>query len=119
MPKVKGTHNAMKSGMIAAEAIFEALTKEENSGKAVEPVDYEKNLKNSWVWKELMEVRNVRPSFNTPLGIYGTIVHTTLSIVLGGREPWTLSHHGADHTKLKPAKDSKPITYPKPDNKVH
>lgn len=120
VPKVKGTHNAMKSGMLAAESIFDEFTKADpSSTKPIEPVDYEPNLKKSWVWDELKQIRNVRPSFNTPLGIYGTMAYTALfSVALQGKEPWTLKHHGADHTKLKPAKDCQPITYPKPDNKL-
>lgn len=110
----------MKSGMLAAESIFELLNAEgTDAKKPLEPVLYEKRLKESWVWEELMQIRNVRPSFNTPLGIYGTMAYTALfSVLLRGKEPWNLSHHGADHSKLKPAKDCKPINYPKPDNKV-
>ena len=110
----------MKSGMLAAEAIFDVISKADpDSKKSLEPVEYETNLKKSWVWDELKQIRNVRPSFNSPLGIYGTMIYTALfPVLLRGKEPWTLKHHGADHTKIKPAKDFKPIDYPKPDNKV-
>jgi electron-transferring-flavoprotein dehydrogenase len=119
---VKGTHNAMKSGILAAESIFNLL-KETNSENAsqtgLEPVEYEKNLKSSWVWDELHQIRNVRPSFNTPLGVYGTMAYTALfSVLLRGKEPWNLSHGGADYTKLEPAKNFQPKDYPKPDNKL-
>ena len=101
VPKIKGTHNAMKSGMVASETAFKIL--EDMGGK--EPADmsgYEKALKESWVWKELMEVRNIRPSFNTPLGIWGGIAYSGVdSLFLKGRVPWTFKHGGSDaaHTK--------------------
>ena len=120
MPKIKGTHNAMKSGMLAGESVFELL-KNTDPEKALttglEPVEYETKLKNSWVYNELKQIRNVRPSFHSPLGIFGTMAYTAIfSVLLGGREPWTLSHHGADYSKLKPAAECKKIEYPKPDN---
>ncbi len=122
VPKIKGTHNAMKSGILAAEAIFDML-KDADPSKSLEtglePIEYETKVKNSWIWKELNEIRNVRPSFHSPLGIFGTFAYTALfSVLLKGKEPWTLSHHGADYQKLKPAKECKPIEYPKPDNKI-
>ncbi len=70
VPKVKGTHNAMKSGMLAAEAIFDILKDTEKENIGVEPLEYETKMKNSWVWDELKQIRNVRPSFHNPLGIY-------------------------------------------------
>ena len=119
MPKIKGTHNAMKSGMIAAEAVFDVLTKSEPDQMGIDPVEYESNLKKSWVWKELSEVRNVRPSFHNPFGIFGTMAYTAIfTLLFRGKEPWTLSHNGADHAKLKPAKDCKKIDYPKSDNVI-
>jgi electron-transferring-flavoprotein dehydrogenase len=96
VPKIKGTHNAMKSGMIAAEAAFCAL--EGSSDMSV----YEENLKKSWVWDELREVRNLRPSFNTPLGIWGGMAYSGLdSLILKGRVPWTFRTQTSDsaHTK--------------------
>jgi electron-transferring-flavoprotein dehydrogenase len=122
VPKIKGTHNAMKSGMLAAEAAFDLLNNtdpEKVTQTGLEPVDYEEKMRNSWVWKELSQVRNVRPSFHNPLGIWGTMAYTFIfTVVLGGREPWTLSHHGADYKKLKPAKECQKIEYPKPDGVV-
>lgn len=76
-------------------------------------------MRDSWVWKELMMVRNVRPSFNSPLGYWGLMAYTGLfTWLLRGKEPWTLRHHGSDHTSLKPMKECKQIEYPKPDGKI-
>jgi len=62
---------------------------------APEPSIYESRLKQSYVWDELKAVRNVRPSFDSSLGIYGGIMYTALFYILGrGKEPWTLKHHG-------------------------
>lgn len=63
-------------------------------------------------------MRNTRPSFHTSLGLYGGLVGGGFSMFTGGREPWTLSHGAADHTRLKPANQSTKIVYPKPDNKI-
>lgn len=96
VPKVKGTHNAMKSAMIAAESIFDTMENGENQETVgVNPKVYEERIRQSWVWDELKSVRNVRPSFNTPLGLFGGIAYTGLFYILGrGKEPWTFSHHG-------------------------
>ncbi|KAG0413408.1 hypothetical protein HPB47_009451 [Ixodes persulcatus] len=120
VPKVKGTHNAMRSAMLAAEAIFERIFSEASSPtKGLEPTSYEERVRSSPLWKELNSVRNIRPSFNSSLGIYGSVLYTGIFYFLGrGKEPWTLSHHGSDDSKLKPAKECKPIEYPKPDNVV-
>mmetsp|Transcript_58296 Transcript_58296/g.126614 ORF Transcript_58296/g.126614 Transcript_58296/m.126614 type:complete len:623 (+) Transcript_58296:3-1871(+) len=123
VPKIKGTHTAMKSGMLAAETAFDALQAIPDDAKEqLVPLDmspYDASLRASWVWKELHEVRNVRPSAHTPLGMYGMFLYTgVLQWLFKGREPFTLSHAGADHTKLRPASECTPIEYPKPDNKV-
>ena len=128
VPKIKGTHTAMKSGMIAAESIFEVVSKlpsleeleEQEVEKLVdEPINlesYEQGFKNSWIYKELYEVRNIRPSFNTGLGGYCGMVYSGLdSYVLKGRVPWTFKFHGSDASLTDPAADYKPIDYPKPD----
>ncbi|XP_015786049.1 electron transfer flavoprotein-ubiquinone oxidoreductase, mitochondrial isoform X2 [Tetranychus urticae] len=118
VPKIKGTHNAMKSGILAADAIFEAFDSD-NLSSGFEPSRYEKDLRESWVWDELYSVRNVRPSFHNPLGVFGTMIYTGFSqLILRGKEPWTFSHGGTDSAKLKPAKECQPIDYPKPDGKV-
>ncbi|CAF1252117.1 unnamed protein product [Rotaria sordida] len=120
VPKIKGTHTAMKSGMLAAETIFDLLTKstDENKTKGIEPSDYDNRIKNSWIWKELYSVRNFRPAFNTSLGIFGGLLYGALHFVLRGKEPFTLKHEEPDHSRLKKAKDCQAIEYPKPDNVV-
>lgn len=101
--KIKGTHNAMKSGMIAAEAAYDAITSSsegENEGTNMEA--YEENIKKSWVWKDLHEVRNLRPSFNTRLGLWGGVAYSGVdTLFLKGRTPWTFHTKGTDaaHTK--------------------
>ena len=117
VPKIKGTHNAMKSGIVAAEAIFKKFA-EGSLETGVELTDYEENLKKSWVWSELKAVRNIRPSFSSSLGLYGGVAYGALQCVTRGLEPWTFKHHGADYDSLKPAKDCQEISYPKPDGKV-
>ena len=82
--------------------------------------NYDEALRNSWVYKELNGVRNVRPSFNTALGIYGGIAYTgVVYYLLRGKEPWTFKHkHAHDYNSLKPAKECKVVEYPKPDNEL-
>ncbi|KAK4887625.1 hypothetical protein RN001_003896 [Aquatica leii] len=118
VPKIKGTHNAMKSGMLAAEAAFEAMNSEKQATEGYEPKSYTDKIKNSFVWKELKSIRNCRPSFHTSLGVYGGLLYSGFTMIIGGREPWTFKHGGPDYNKLKPAKECKPIEYPKPDNKI-
>ncbi|MBK7846120.1 MAG: electron transfer flavoprotein-ubiquinone oxidoreductase [Zoogloea sp.] len=114
VPKVKGTHMAMKSGIEAAEALFAHLTVEGQTGHEV--LGYAERLKQSWLWDELYEVRNIRPSFRW--GLLGGIAYSAIdTYVLKGRAPWTLHHH-ADHTQLKKASECAPIEYPKPDGKI-
>ncbi|XP_013920632.1 PREDICTED: electron transfer flavoprotein-ubiquinone oxidoreductase, mitochondrial [Thamnophis sirtalis] len=121
VPKIKGTHTAMKSGMLASEAIFNQLINENLQSKTIglHVPEYEENLKKSWVWKEIYGVRNIRPSCHGILGLYGGMIYTGIFYwILRGFEPWTLKHGGTDAKKLKPAKDCTPIEYPKPDGKV-
>mmetsp|Transcript_418 Transcript_418/g.844 ORF Transcript_418/g.844 Transcript_418/m.844 type:complete len:179 (+) Transcript_418:1-537(+) len=76
-------------------------------------------MESSWVYQELKAVRNVRPSFDTPLGLYGMFVYAgVFQYLFNGMEPFTLAHHGADSSRLKPASECTPIDYPKPDGKV-
>ena len=113
VPKIKGTHTAMKSAMIAAEAVAEALG---HDGGSNEVVAYPERLKKSWVWSELHEVRNIRPSFHW--GLWGGIAYAALETYLfRGKMPWTLHHH-SDHLALKKAADCPKIAYPKPDGVV-
>ncbi|KAK2158696.1 hypothetical protein LSH36_165g02013 [Paralvinella palmiformis] len=121
--KIKGTHSAMKSAMLAAESIFEGLTDEKMVNlKTINPDSYDEKLRNSWVWSELKKTRNIRPSFNTSLGFYGGMMYTgTVWWVLQGHEPWTFKHHAnrvRDHDQLIEASKCKPIEYPKPDGKI-
>ncbi|XP_014437884.1 electron transfer flavoprotein-ubiquinone oxidoreductase, mitochondrial [Tupaia chinensis] len=121
VPKIKGTHTAMKSGALAAEAVFSQLTREgvQSGTKGLHVTEYEDNLKKSWVWKELYSVRNIRPSCHGVLGVYGGMVYTGVFYwIFRGMEPWTLKHKGADSEQLKPAKDCTPIEYPKPDGHI-
>jgi len=111
--KIKGTHTAMKSGMLAAEAVFEALAAD--SGPC-EAVAYAERLKASWVWDELYRARNIRPSFHK--GLWVGLAYSSLdTYIFRGRAPWTLRNH-ADHLALKPAAECAPIAYPKPDGVV-
>ena len=134
VPKIKGTHTAMKSGMLAAEAAFEAVaaaqgtaeaseSAEESDGETVvQPLDissYQTAMDNSWVMKELKEVRNLRPSFHNPLGMIGGIAYSGLdSLFLKGRVPWTFHHPGDDYAQTRPATEFKPIDYPAPDGEL-
>ncbi|KAL4741579.1 hypothetical protein BDV11DRAFT_55194 [Aspergillus similis] len=117
VPKIKGTHTAMRSAMLAAESTFAAL--QNDTGGTVFLFDYEDSLRKSSIWKELYEVRNMRPSFGTPLGIYGGILYSGLEAYLfRGRTPWTLKHHGTDAAATKLASECEKIEYPKPDGKI-
>jgi electron-transferring-flavoprotein dehydrogenase len=111
LPKIKGTHTAMKSGMLAAEAAFAALAQ----GGELE--SYAEAFRASWVWDELMRARNVRPAFRWGL-LRGTLYTGIDQTLLRGRAPWTLRHQHTDHETLEPARACKPIDYPKPDGKL-
>ena len=109
VPKIKGTHLAMKSGIIAASTILENIdTKDEIS-------NFEDQIKNSWVWSELYKVRNIRPSFKW--GFWKAIVYSALdTYIFRGNAPWTIDHHGTDHESLENKNKHEKINYPKPDN---
>ncbi|MBW7851528.1 MAG: electron transfer flavoprotein-ubiquinone oxidoreductase [Rhodospirillales bacterium] len=112
VPKIKGTHTAMKSGLVAAEAVFDALALD----GVVEVKAYPEKLRASWLWDELSKVRNIRPSFRW--GLWGGIAYSALDTYLfRGKAPWTLHHH-PDHTQLKKASEAPRIEYPKPDGVV-
>ena len=118
VPKIKGTHTAMRSGMLAAEAAYSALSKNSDNG-TVFLYDYEDKLRASTIWKELYAVRNMRPSFSTPLGLYGGIMYSGLeAYIFRGKTPWTLKHHTTDHAATKKADEMPKIEYPKPDNEI-
>lgn len=111
VPKIKGTHTAMKSAMLAADAIAQALTE---GDAAID--NYTTALKESWVYEELYNVRNIRPAFR--FGLLAGLLHAALDIFLfKGKAPWTLRNH-ADHKQLREAKYCRKIDYPKPDGKI-
>ena len=111
MPKIKGSHTAMKSGMIAAETISEYFT---NNAPLSE---YENKFQKSWAYKELYTARNVKPSFQWSL--IPAIIFTGIDqIIFRGYLPFTLKHSHADHESLIPANQAKKIDYPKYDGKL-
>ena len=111
MPKIKGTHTAMKSGMVAAETVFSALQADTSPA---ELHDYTQNFSNSWAYAELQAARNVRPSFKWGLWL-GTLYTGIDQLLLRGKAPWTLKHAHADHETLLTKDQASPIDYPKPD----
>ena len=115
MPKIKGTHTAMKSGMLAAEAAFDAL--KDSADPSAELSAYTEAFNNSWIYQELKKARNVRPSFRW--GLWGGTLYTGFDqTLLRGNAPWTLKHAHVDHETLKPAAKCKKIEYPTPDGKI-
>ncbi len=115
VPKIKGTHTAMKSGMLAAESVVAALAQNRCND---ELVSYPENLKNSWLYDELNMARNFRPAFSKWNLLGGTLYAGIDLKLFRGRAPWTLKHHGEDRKQLKPAGECKRIEYPKPDGKI-
>ena len=119
MPKIKGTHTAMKSAMLAAEAVIEMLPvefDEENPGPALEATAYPEKFKQSWLYTELNKVRNIRPGFRK--GLWLGLANAALeSYLFRGAAPWTMGHH-ADHEQIGDKRNYTPIDYPKPDGEV-
>jgi len=116
VPKIKGSHNAMKTGMLAAESAFEALTGEGDA--PAELSAFPEKVKGSWVHEELHKARNFRPAF-AKWGLYGALLYGGLELkLLGGRTPWTFRHKHADHECLKPAAEMPKIDYPRPDGVI-
>ena len=114
VPKIKGTHTAMKSGIVAADAVFDSLTGSEGATSGTEVTQYEADMRASWVWDELRSVRNYHPSFKA--GLWPGVLYSGLSaFVLRGREPWTFKSHGSDAAATRPAAEYAPIDYPRPD----
>lgn len=112
VPKIKGIHTAMKSGMVAADSVFPIL----QANTIKECTDYEKNIKQSWVGKELYRVRNIRPAMNW--GLWKGLMYAAFdTYIIRGHAPWTFQNH-ADYKQLKPSIDCTPIIYPKHDNKI-
>ena len=112
--KIKGTHTAMKSGMLAAEAAIGALAGE----VPAELTAYPEALRESWVWEELDRVRNIRPSF-AKWGMWGGLAYSAIDTYLfRGRAPWTFHHTHGDNESLMEVSQVRPIEYPKPDGKL-
>ncbi|HSI38652.1 MAG TPA: electron transfer flavoprotein-ubiquinone oxidoreductase [Methylotenera sp.] len=121
LPRIKGSQNAMKSGMLAAEAAFDAMSNEQAEDEDARLLHaYPKALRDSWVWQDLHAVRNVKPL----LSRFGSWAGT----LLGGVEmwlaafnislPWTLQHQKADHDCTRPAAEMPVLSYPKPDGVI-
>ncbi len=109
VPKIKGNHTAMKSGMVAAETVLRRLAGDQAAS-------VRQALEQSWVWDELYRVRNIRPSFRW--GLYAGLAYSAFdTYILRGAAPWTFHNH-ADHTQLMPASAARRIEYPRPDGKV-
>ena len=109
MPKIKGSHTAMKSGMVAAETVFRRLSGDTGA-------EVRRALEESWVWEELRRVRNIRPSFRW--GLWAGLAYSALdTYVLRGAAPWTFHHH-PDHLQLTRASEARHIDYPRPDGKI-
>jgi electron-transferring-flavoprotein dehydrogenase len=115
VPRIKGTHNAMKSAMLAAEAAYDAL---QEGREGDELVEYEAAYRASWVYRDLSRVKNVKPLWSK-FGLIG-------GLTLGGLDMWfnqlfgvslfgTMKHGKPDHATLKRADEAKPIHYPRPD----
>jgi electron-transferring-flavoprotein dehydrogenase len=117
VPKIKGTHTAMKSGILAAEAAATALSDSAAGSGAPQLAGYEAAVRSSWIWDELYAVRNIRPGFQRGLGL-GLLNAGFETYITRGRSPWTLNHTTQDHEALEPASKHDPIEYPKPDNEV-
>jgi electron-transferring-flavoprotein dehydrogenase len=118
VPRIKGIHAAMKSGMLAAEAVIDVLNAEgaDDSGNS-EAVRYSELFRKSWLYTELHKVRNMRPAFKW--GLFGGLAYSAIEEYLfKGKTPWTLRHHCADYASLRKAQDCQPIDYPKADGKL-
>jgi electron-transferring-flavoprotein dehydrogenase len=112
--RIKGSHCAIKSGMLAAEAACEAL----KGGRAGDELAaYPAAFRKSWLYDELYRARNFKPWMSK--GLYtGTLMVGIDQVLFRGRAPWTLRHGHADNEMLKPKSQARPITYPKPDGKL-
>jgi len=114
MSRIKGSHAAIKSGMMAADAILDALATE-RSGDELSA--YPAAFKDSWLHAELHKARNVKPWLAKGL-YFGSLMVGIDQVLLRGKAPWTLRHKQPDHAYLKPASECTPINYPKPDGKL-
>jgi len=112
--KIKGSHTAMKSGMIAAELVAEAVA----SGKASDDLDYKSAFEASWLYEELYMQRNFGPAQHKWGNIIGAAYAFIDINIFNGKLPWTLSDPKPDYAQMKPAAECKKIDYPKPDGKL-
>jgi len=114
MSRIKGSHAAIKSGMLAAEAVVAAL----GAGRSADELAaYPTAFEQSWLHEELHVARNVKPWLKK--GLYlGSLMTGIDQIVFRGKAPWTLHHSTPDHACLRPASEFTPISYPKPDGKL-
>ena len=112
--RIKGSHAAIKTGMLAAEAAYDAL----QAGRAHDELTaYPEAFENSWLHTELNKARNFKQWFKKGRTV-GTLMTGVEQFVLRGHVPWTIRRAAADHTYLKPAAECQPIQYPKPDGKL-
>ncbi len=113
--RIKGSHAAIKTGMLAAQAAFDAV----QSGRQHDELSaYPEAFEQSWLYNELYKDRNFKTWFSKGGLIGGTLMNCLEQFALGGRMPWTVHRTQAEHTKLKPAAQCQPIQYPKPDGKL-
>lgn len=112
--RIKGSHCAIKSGALAAEACFAALA---DGRRGDELTSFPAAFRASWLYDELYRARNFKPWMAKGLRL-GSLMFGIDQLLLRGKAPWTLHHQGADHTKLKPAADCQTIAYPKPDGVI-
>ena len=113
--KIKGSHTAMKSGMVAAECVVDAIKAERSSDDIAE---YAEAYKASWAYQELWAQRNFGPAQHKWGNIIGSAYAFIDINIFNGNLPWTLSDPVADHDQLKPASEFPEINYPKPDSKL-
>lgn len=112
--RIKGSHAAIKTGMLAADAVFDAV----QAGRQGDELSaYPEAFRQSWLYNELYRARNFKQWMGK--GLYlGTLMVGLEQKLMGGNVPWTLHHKHADHEMLKPASQCEPIEYPKPDGKL-
>ncbi len=113
--KIKGTHTAMKSGMVAAEVVSQALASDRNNDRLDE---FTTAYKSSWAWKELHQQRNFGPAQHKWGNFWGSAYAFIDINIFNGTLPWTFKDPIADHASMKPAAQFTPIDYPKPDGKL-
>jgi electron-transferring-flavoprotein dehydrogenase len=112
--RIKGSHAALKTGMLAADAAFDAV---QAGRQADELAAYPESFRRSWLHEELHKARNFKQWMGKGLYV-GTLMVGIEQKLLGGMVPWTLNHRHADHETLRPAAQCTPIDYPKPDGKL-